>query len=148
MSNVFTSAGTKLHIASTATAPATYDGTGYAALTWVEVGEITDLGSFGKEYAQVTHTSLGNRQTVKRKGSYNNGSMALQLGRDTSDAGQAILIVAVDSDDSYPVKVTLQDDTVIYTTAQVMSYTTNIGSPDSIVGASVTLEIDRAIIEV
>ena len=146
MSDVFTSAGTTLGIS--ASAPATYDDTGFVALTFTDIGEITDMGEYGREYALVTHNPLGDRRTVKRKGSYNDGALTMSLGRVPSDAGQVLLLAALDSDDSYSFEVTLQDGTIQYFTGQVMSYTTNVGSVDQITGASVTGEIDGDIIEV
>ena len=145
-SKAFTSAGTKLLIS--ASAPATYNSTGFAALTWTEIGEVSDMGEFGRKYNLVTFNTLGDRRTVKRKGSYNDGTIACQMARVPDDAGQAILTTAVDDDASYSVKIRLQDGTVFYTTAQVMSYTTNIGTVDQITSATVDLEIDNDIIEV
>lgn len=147
MSQAFTSAGTTLKISSAL--PATFDAAGYTAVTtWVEVGEITDMGEFGREYNLVSHNPIGDRRTVKRKGSYNDGTMSLQLARVPSDLGQAKLIEARDSDNSYAIVVTLQNGTKLYTTVQVMSYTTNVGNVDQILGANVALEIDRDIVEV
>ena len=146
MSDVFTSAGTTLGIS--ANAPATYDETGFSALTFTDIGEITDMGEYGREYALVTHNPLGDRRTVKRKGSYNDGALTMSLGRVPSDAGQVLLLAALDSDDSYSFEVTLQDGTIQYFSGQVMSYTTNVGSVDQITGASVTVEIDGDIVEV
>lgn len=146
MSGAQTSAGTTLHIS--AAAPATYNATGFAALTWTEIGEITDLGEFGRQYNLVTHNPLNDRRTVKRKGSYNDGTINAQMARVPADAGQAILKTAVDSDGSYSIKVTLQNGNVFYTTAQIMSYTVNVGSVDQITGATVAMEIDNDIIEV
>ena len=145
-SKAFTSAGTKLHIS--ASAPATYNSTGFAALTWTEIGEVSEMGEFGRQYNLVTFNTLGDRRTVKRKGSYNDGTIACQMARVPDDAGQTILVTAVNSDASYSIKVTLQDGTVFYTTAQVMSYTTNIGNVDQITSATVNLEIDNDILEV
>ena len=132
MSGAQTSAGTTLHIS--ASAPATYNSTGFAALTWTEIGEVTDLGEFGRQYNLVTHNPLGDRRTVKRKGSYNDGTINAQMARVPADAGQTILKTAVDSDDSYSIKVTLQNGDIFYTTAQIMSYTVNVGSVDQITG--------------
>lgn len=146
MSNVFTSAGTTLGIS--AALPATYDATAFALLTFTSIGEITDMGEFGREYALVTHNPLGDRRTVKRKGSYNDGALTMSLGRVPSDAGQALLLTARDDDDSYAFVVTLQDGTKQYFSGQVMSYTTSVGSVDQITGASVMVEIDNDIIEV
>jgi len=143
---VMTSAGSTISIG--AALPATYDEAGYAAVTWTVVGEVTDLGEFGTEYNLVSHTSLGQRQTKKFKGSFNNGSLQLQMGRDTSNTGQTALRTALASDSSYAFKVTLQDGTEIYFTAKVMSYKTAVGSVDQITGATTTLEVDSDILEV
>ena len=145
-SKAFTSAGTKLFISSAA--PATYNQTGFAALVWTEIGEVSEMGEFGRQYNLVTFNTLGDRRTVKRKGSYNDGTIACQMARVPDDAGQTILTTAVNSDNSYSIKIKLQDGTVFYTTAQVMSYTTNIGNVDQITSATVNLEIDNDIIEV
>ena len=85
---VQTSAGTT--IAISAVLPATDDAAGYNALTWAAIGEVTDLGEFGREYATVTHNPVASRRTIKRKGSYNDGTMALQLALDRDDAGQIL----------------------------------------------------------
>lgn len=143
---VQTSAGSTLSISSSL--PATYNEAGFEALTYTVVGEITDLGEFGKEYVLVTHVALGNRKTRKFKGSYNNGSLQLQLGRDTSDAGQAALIAAQHEDDSYSFRVVLQDGASSYFTGKVMSYKTQVGSVDQVTAATCTVELDDDVVEV
>jgi len=148
-SGAFTSAGTTIGV--TSTAPGTYDDdstTGFPASSFTLIGEVTDLGEFGREYSAVTHNPLGDRRTVKRKGSYNDGTVAMTVARVPGDAGQAELQTALDSDDSYYFEVTLQDGTSLYFAAQVMSYTTNVGTVDQITTASVSLEITNDIIEV
>ena len=139
-----TSAGTKLYVS--ASTPATYNSAGFGALSWTEVGEITDFGEWGKEYNLVTHNPVGSRQTVKRKGSYNNGAATLSMARVPSDAGQTLLIAASDSDSSYSFKVVFQDNTGQYFSAQTLKYTTNVGSVDNIFSASVSLEIDNDLV--
>jgi hypothetical protein len=139
-SKVFTSAGT--NIAISAVLPATNDVLGYEALTFTDLDEVTDLGEFGRVYNEVTHTPLKTRAVVKRKGSYNDGNVTMQLARIPSDAGQTILIAAVDDDADHAFAVTLQDGSVLYFQGQVMSFTTNVGGPDQIVGASVTIGIN------
>lgn len=146
MSKAFTSAGTTLGVS--ASLPATYDAAGFALLVFTLVGEITDMGEYGRQYNLVTHNPLGDRRTVKRKGSYNDGALSLQLARVSDDAGQVILINALDVDTSISCEVTLQDGTTQYMTAQVMSYTTGVGSVDQITNAACNLEIDNDIIEV
>lgn len=150
MSDVKTSAGTKLYIS--AALPATEDAAGYAALSWTEVAEVVDIPEFGKTFNLVTHNPLGDRKTVKRKGSYNSGSLAVQLGRVTSDAGQAIALAALESDTGYSFKVDLNDgvttNTLLNFPGLVMSYTANVGTVDTITGSNMTLEIDGDVVEV
>lgn len=145
-STAFTSAGTKLY--TTSSAPATYSSAGFAALTWTEVGEIVNLGDFGRTYNVVNHIQLGSRKTVKLKGSYNEGNLNLQLARAPGDVGQAKLVTALGVDTSYSFKVVLQDGTIMYFSGQVVNYTTNVGASDQIVGASCVIEINNDIIEV
>lgn len=140
-----TSAGTVLYLS--AGVPTTYDASGFSALTWTALGELTDAGEVGKEYALVTHNPLATRRTEKFKGSYNNGSMALQLARDSSDAGQVLAKTAAGSDAPYSVKIVYQNSDIEYSQAMVMSYKTSIGSIDQMTGASITLEITGDIIE-
>lgn len=143
-----TTAGATL--ALTATKPATYDKAGFegAGMTYTPVGEITDLGSWGREYNLVSHNAIGDRRTKKLKGSYNDGQIQLQLGRDASDAGQVLLNTALNDDSDYYFKVTFQDGEVQYFAAQVMSYTTEAGNVDQVVGSSVSIEITNDLIEV
>ncbi len=137
--SVRTSAGTTLAI--TAGNPATFDSTGYAALTYSTIGEITDLGEFGREYNLVTHNPVGNRGTVKLKGSFNEGQMNLQLGLDTDDAGQILAKAAAKSDVNYAFKLTTQNGDVYYFQAQVMSFKISVGNVDQITAANIMLEI-------
>ena len=140
-----TSAGTSISIGP---APATYDAAGFGAVVVSVIGEVTDAGEYGKVYNLVTHNPLADRKTKKYKGSYNNGSITLQLAIDELDVGQIAAVAASDSDDSYTIKVTKQNGAVDYFTAQVMSFTTSVGSVDSIESGSIQLEIDNDIVKV
>jgi hypothetical protein len=146
---VQTSAGSTLAIATGASkVPTTYDAAGFAALTYTTVGEVTDIGEFGKEYNLVTFSPVGDRKQRKFKGSYNNGSIQVQMGRASGDAGQTAMRTALADDASYAVKVTLQDTSKIYFTGKVMSFKTSVGSVDQITSATSTFEIDSEIVEV
>ena len=141
---VRTSAGTTLKV--TASAPATFNSAGYTTLFTASpvpatVGEITDLGEFGREFALVTHNPVGTRGTQKFKGSFNEGTMTLSLGLDTDDAGQIIMKAASLADADYSFMVTTQNGDKYFFQAKVMSFKVMVGSVDSITTASVTLEI-------
>ena len=68
-----------------------------------------------------------NRQTIKRKGSYDNGTINLEAAYDNADPGQILLRMASDSDNSYSIRVTMQDATTFYFTAQVFSFDISVG---------------------
>lgn len=136
---VRTSAGTTLAVS--ASAPATFTTAGYDALTPTLVGEVTDLGEFGREYNLVTHNPLANRGTVKKKGSFNEGSINLQLGLDTDDAGQILLKSASTSDADHYFKVTTQSGDIYYFAGQVMSFKVGVGGVDQITTATVMIEL-------
>ncbi len=136
---VRSTAGTTLRIS--AAAPATYNAAGYAALTYTNIGEITDLGEFGREYAPIKHNPIDTRATVKLKGSFDEGQLALQLGLDTDDAGQILCKAALLSDNNYSFEVTAQNGDKYYFPALVMSFKTNFGSVDSVTSASMNVEL-------
>lgn len=135
----YTSAGSTLAIA--AAQPATYNAAGYEALTPTVIGEITDLGEFGRVYNIVTHNPLDTRGTVKRKGSFNEGTIELKLALDGEDAGQDLLEAASISDDDYSFEMTLQNGEKFYFQGQVSSFKVGVGTVDQITGASVTIEL-------
>lgn len=142
-----TSAGSTISIATGV--PGTYDATGFNAMTWLVIGEVTDIGEFGKEFNLVTHSPVGTRGVKKLKGSFNNGSIQLQMARDSAaGSNQAALKAALGSDASYSFKVTLQDATKMMFTGKVMSYKAQVGGVDQVTGASTTVEIDNEIVEV
>lgn len=141
---VRTSAGSTLKVS--ASAPGTFDASGYNTLftsspTPPVVGEVTDMGEFGREYALVTHMPVGSRGTQKFKGSFNEGTMTLSLGLDTDDAGQILMKAASLSDNSYSFLVTTQNGDKYYFQAKVMSFKVGVGSVDSITTATCTLEL-------
>jgi hypothetical protein len=141
MSRVETVAGTRLYV--TPQTPTTFDAAGYegTGMNWVEIGEITDGGEHGREYALVTHQPIASRGTQKFKGSFNEGSKTLQLALDNDDAGQVILQAAMLSDNDYSFKVLYQGLDKEYFQAKVMTFKKAATSVDSIRSASMTIEL-------
>lgn len=132
--------------------PATYDAAGFAALTYSAVAEVTDIGTFGKDFTLVTHNPIGDRKTYKFRGSYNNGTLDLKLAKITvlnTDAGQAALTTALNDplDKSVSFRIALQDGSKQYFTGKVMSFTTSIGSVNSILAGECKVEIDSDVVE-
>lgn len=137
--SVRSSAGTTIKIS--ASTPATFDAAGYTALVMTLIGEVTDLGEFGREYNLITHNPLGSRGTVKKKGSFNEGSINVQLGLDTDDAGQILAKAAALSDADYSFCITTQNGDKYFFQAQVMSFKVGVGSVDSVTSATMLLEL-------
>lgn len=136
---VQSAAGATLGI--TATAPTAFTKVGWEAATMTTIGEITDMGTFGREYAKIEHKPLANRRVQKRKGSFDEGSTTLTVGLDTKDAGQILLKAAANSDNDYYFCLTLQNGDKYFWPALVLSFKPNIGSVDNIVSASIGMEI-------
>lgn len=96
------SAGTKLYMGGTSAAALLTD-------TYVEIGGIESIPEFGRSYNEVTFTPLAERGVQKYKGSFNDGSVTVPLAKDLSNAGQAALYAARDSDFDYNFKVVAND---------------------------------------
>lgn len=134
-----TVASSKLYVATAA--PATDDAAGFAALTWVEVGSITNVGSVkGREYATSTASVVGDAQDREKKGSFKLPNAEFECLWVEDDAGQ-IIIEAASKDYSVPsFKMTKQDATKIrYFTAQVAKFVENNGASNDNVTGQFTL---------
>jgi len=148
-SELSTAAGTKLYVC--AAAPADDLAATWAALTWIEVGNISSISELGRKYAPASFKALGSRTTCKRKGSYDYGSVTVGLGYAAEDVGSVALAAALTSDSDYSFRIAMNDknatyhttDTQFYWRGQVMSFVTNPGSdPDSFVTATCEVQID------
>jgi hypothetical protein len=129
-------------------APATVDLAGFAAVSYTAVGEVNDLGEFSlATYTEIKASSVGNRRTRKLKGSYENGTMSLKMNLDSGDAGQTAMKTALSSDADHSIKIVLQDGSVYYFSAKVMSFKVSLGSVDNITMASTDLGINSDVFE-
>ena len=136
---VETVAGTEISIS--AGTPATFDGTGYAALTFSKIGEITDGGNHGRTYAEVKNSPIGTRGVQKYKGSFDEGNKTLQMAIDDDDVGQVFLKTALHSDGDYSFKVKYQGGAIDYFRAKVMKFEKATAGVDSMRTASVELSL-------
>lgn len=136
---VRSSAGSTLQIS--ATKPATFDAAGYEALMFTEIGQVTDLGEFGRESTVITFNPLGSRGTQKLKGSFNEGTITVSAGLSNADAGQILAKAASKSDEDYSFVINTQAGDEYFFQAKVMSFKVSIGSVESITSVSITLEI-------
>lgn len=157
MSNLFATAGTKLHIG-----PAkAFTGTDFTATdftegspTWTEVGGTTNLGSAGDASELITSNHIGSSRTRKLKGTRNSGSMQVVCDLDYADAGQIALIAAEKVKEAYAFRVTFNDapqggtPSYRYFVALVMSQSEQWDEANSVMKLNATLEIDSNIVRV
>jgi hypothetical protein len=129
-------------------APATETGSGYAALTYTPIAELTDIGMVGPEKSVILHNPVSENVTYKLPGGRNNGAMDLKGARAPSDPGQAMLITAEAGTGPVSVCVELQEGTKIYFQGLVLSYKTSIGGQSQITAFESKLEVSGGIVTV
>jgi hypothetical protein len=149
MSDIKLSVGTV--VAVSASTPATYTEAGFGALTFTDVGEVTNLGEFGGT-AQITqHIPLATGIVAKRKGSIDYGTAALQIGKLIGDAGQVILKDGFDGDEAYSVhsfEITDEAGNIAYFTGLIGSFTTVYNDANTVTAVNCNVELDNKVIEV
>ncbi|MBS6036511.1 MULTISPECIES: hypothetical protein [Pseudomonas] len=134
--------------------------TEYKADTYVDVGEIEDLGEFGDTFNPVNFTSLRDGRVRKYKGTADAGDMTMVVGLDNGDVGQKAVAVAHKdrSKGNYNIRITLNDGdpgasppvlpTTYYFGVKVMNNKVAAGSADNVVRRNVTLGINTDILEI
>lgn len=155
--NLNTAAGCRLAIGSKVPAATEAE---YKADTYVDVGEIEDLGEFGDTFSAVNFTALSDGRVRKYKGTADAGNMTVTVGLDNGDAGQKAVAVAHKdrTKGNYNIKVTLNDGdpgatppilpTTFYYGVKVMNNTVAPGAADNVVRRNMTLAINTDILEI
>jgi hypothetical protein len=141
-----TAAGSSLAIS--AASPSTQDSTGYAALSFVDIGQLEKLGSFGASFAKVEFQPLkGAKQ--KYKGSADYGALQPSIAIDTLDAGQILLQTASDDESQklYAFRVTYQDGAKRYMQGRSFGAPETADGADSMLMATPTIEICTKIVK-
>lgn len=131
-------------------APASYDDTGFAALTFVEVSEITEVPQFGGSAQVITHIPLKTGIIDKTVGSIDYGEMTVPMAGLWTDSGQAALKAGFDGADARKVH-SVEIDTELgqlYFTAKITGVQYTPGDANSNLMNSVTLALTGKIVEV
>ena len=142
-----TAAGSSL--ALSAMLPSSFDAAGYVALTYVEIGQVEKLGSFGASFAKVEFQGLkGAKQ--KFKGSADFGALQPSIALDALDAGQILLQTASDDETQklYSFRVTLPDGSARYFRGRVFGAPETADGADSMLMATPTVEICSPVVRV
>lgn len=124
----------------------------FTALTVAtEIGLIENMGNFGKVFDKVTFMAIADGRTYKLKGGYDQGSMAITVGSDLTDAGQFLMYTYGNAADqnTYPFKIALVGvdasfDTV-YFGGKVFSYQQQMGPANNVIKALINIEINTPI---
>jgi len=130
--------------------PSSYDATGFGALSYDEIGEVTSISEYGGSGQVNTNIPLKTGIVDKRIGSYDYGTATLSITRDAGDAGQDALKEGFDGANKGKVhsfKVDLADGTTQYFTGVISSYTTNVGDANSFTQVSCSIELTNAVVE-
>ena len=87
---VMTSSGVKVSVS--VGEPTTFDLAGYSSKSYLEIGELTTIPSFGANAALVTHSPLATGVVKKHKGFVDYGETTIEAAMDNDDLGQQIII--------------------------------------------------------
>ena len=139
--NIDMSVGTIISV--DAAQPATEDQTGYEALTYVAIGEITNIGESGGTATVTTFTPVNSGTVNKRKGSIDYGTMSLEIAKDASDAGQVDLKAGFDGAQKQTVhsfKVVDASGDAAYFMGLISSFTTSRGDANTVISHNCNIE--------
>lgn len=124
--------------------------------TYIEVGEVEDLGEFGDESELVTFASLANARLQKLKGVRDAGTLALIVGADDTDVGQDALIEAEAEDAlDFNFKVILNDKATLggtpsehYFRGKVMSKRLGVGTVNNVLRKTFNIGVNSEILSI
>ena len=157
MASIFTTSKTKISMTTTTAPPATFDAVGYAALSYVDLGCLSNIGAFGDASNEVTFDCISEGRTKKLKGQRNAGNMELVIGLDDTTAGFDA-VVAAEADDStgdYFFKVEFPNkqnatgtNAIRYFGGKVMTAVETLGAADDVATLNVTVGLNTPIVRV
>jgi hypothetical protein len=107
---IYATAGSKLYIGGAlAMKSADFVESDFTSQTWTEIGGLTGLGKIGDSSEAISVKLVGEARTKKMKGTRDAGTQELVCAADAADAGQAALIAAQATKDSYAFKLVFND---------------------------------------
>lgn len=135
-------------VAVVAALPATYDGAGYAALTWTGVvGLLTQLGELGDESNGISVTTLAGR-TIRTNGGKDGGEVAFTYVYSLTDPGQVILRAQNNGNTGVSMRVTDPDGKIMYVAGVVANVKDMERSAESFKGQTGVLRVNTATVVV
>lgn len=150
--------GAKIYISGTGSTPTANSSaataSAYAALSYIEIGDVESVSEFGDQAQTITAQTLGDARLRKRKGVRDAGDITITVLNNPLDNGQKAAIAAEATEFTYAFKVVLADgadsndtDSVFYFRALVSSARLSGLQPNEIIKRTFVALIDSAIIE-
>lgn len=152
-------AGTKIYIGSTNIPPNMENLDDASALlifeadSYIEIGEVENLGEYGDQSEDITFASLNDSRTRHFKGTRDAGVIPLTVGDDPEDEGQLALIEAEGSNLDFNFRIILNNALTLGGTGQidyfhgkVMSKRKNVGDVNTVVRANFSVGINSRIV--
>lgn len=103
--------------------PATWDSTGYAAVTWTKIGLLGSIGNITGKWDEESFNLLETGSKVKAKTFKDHGAPQITILADESDAGQVILKAGYeDATGEYSIKIEAPSGKLKYFQCKVMDY--------------------------
>jgi hypothetical protein len=103
--------------------PASWDGAGYALLTFTEIGLVGTIGDIQDKWGEDSFQLLKTGATLKTKTSKDAPSVALSIGYKPTDGGQILLKTAFDDTTAdYSFAITMASGEIRCFQAKVMEY--------------------------
>ena len=148
MSDVKTGVGSQVFVGDGSSSAV--DQTTFEAVTWVKIGEVTEIPEFGEEKNAVEYASMDDGRTRTLKGRARGSTITLTMGHVAGDPGQQALQTAYDAAGDVEFKATLNDPgsgltptpTTYYFWGAVMAININPGDGNNPVMMSATIAIN------
>lgn len=147
MARIQLAVGTRVYVS--AGEPATYDTTGFNALSYTEVGKIESIGEYGGSAEVSSFTPLNDGIVDKLKGSIDYGSAALSIGRLTGDVGQGILKDGFDGnnrDTVHSFKIINSDGATAFFTGLISSFVTVQDGANNVIMVNCNVELNNKVL--
>lgn len=154
MPDIFATAGAKLYIGqSLASKTTNFVVSDFDGQSWVEVGFIETIGSFGDEASTITFDAVGQGRTYKLKGNRNAGDLQVVCAINYGDQGQATLRGAETTPNNYAFRVRFNDmpaggstPSMRYFIGLVMTAREQLDGANNVMKLNVTIGINSNIV--
>lgn len=126
--------------------PATWTAPGFAALTYITVGQLSGLPDLDGEYDITAFNNLTTGEESKFSEVFRSGEGVVTVGFDDVDVGQIALQAAVGNKGSF--KFTLKNGKIYYRTGVIRSFKPTGITTGGVVMAEISVAFERATVKV